>query len=142
VVEVGCAGSCSVVVLFSETDLEEPLTAGERTSRRGLIRRPKQASVQGGNSQSCTLDILFSRTALEEPFTTAGEFDPGLDAGDQGRPPQREGPRDDADQSLLFTGDGPGGAVVGVGGESPVLEESVRGTSVVEETEGREGRNS
>jgi hypothetical protein len=37
---------------------------------------------------------------------------------------------------------GPGGAVVEVGGESPGLKESVRRTSVVEETAGREGKNS
>ena len=96
-VEGRCGGSCSVVVLFSETDLGEPLTAGEKPSRRGLIRGPEQASVQGGNSQSCTRGILFSRTALEEPFATAEGFDLGLDVGDQGRPPQWEGPHDYAD---------------------------------------------
>jgi hypothetical protein len=51
------------------------LTAGERTSRRGLIRGPEQAVVQGGNSQSCTPEILFSRAALEGPFATAVGFD-------------------------------------------------------------------
>jgi hypothetical protein len=54
------------------------LTAGERTSRRGLIRGPEKAGVQGGNSQSCTLVILFSRTAVEEPLATAEGFDLGL----------------------------------------------------------------
>lgn len=43
---------------------------------------------------------------------------------------------------FLFTNGGPGEAAPDVGGESQGLESSVRGTSVVEETEGREGRNS
>jgi hypothetical protein len=73
-----------------ETDLGEPLTAVERTSRRGLIRGPEKAGVQGGNPQSCTLVVLFSRTAPEEPFATAEGFDLGLEVGDRGRPPCRE----------------------------------------------------
>ena len=103
-VEGRCGGSCSVVVLFSKTDLGEPLTAGERTSRRGLIRGPEKASVQGGNSQSCTLVILFSRTALEEPFATAEGFDLGLDVGDQGRPPHWEGPHDNVHYNFCSLG--------------------------------------
>jgi len=50
--------------------------------------------------------------------------------------------RQSCTSELLFTGDGPGGAVVDVGGESQGLNESGRGTSVVEETEDREGRKS
>ena len=48
--------------------LEEPFTAGERTSRRGLIRNPEEALVESGNSQSCTPVILSSQTAVEEPL--------------------------------------------------------------------------
>jgi hypothetical protein len=40
----------------------------------------------------------------------------------------------------LFTDDGPGGAVVDVGGESQGLIEAIRETPVVEETEVGDGR--
>jgi hypothetical protein len=122
VVEGRCGESCSVVVLSSETDLGEPLTAGERTSRRGLIRGPEEAGVPGGNSQPCTLVILFSRTASEEPLATAEESDLGRDVGDQGRPPDRDGHPQSCILQYLLTCCGPGGAVMEVAGESPSLK--------------------
>jgi hypothetical protein len=97
---------------------------GEDLKKR-LDQGPEKASVKGGNSQSCTLGCLFTRTALEEPITTAERVDPGLMSA-----------------TILFTIDGPGGAVVEARGESPGRNASVRGSSVVEETEGRDGSNS
>src|SRR5512140_3212553 len=43
---------------------------------------------------------------------------------------------------VLFSRGGPGGAVRDIAGRARVRNESVREASVVEETEGREGRNS
>src|SRR4051812_38901585 len=86
--------SCTLGFLFTRTALEESFRAGERTSRRGLVRGPEEASIKGGNSQSCTLWFLFTRTALGEPFTTAERLAPGLDVGNQGRPPPWKGPGD------------------------------------------------
>jgi hypothetical protein len=64
---------------------------GGEDLKKGLIRGPEQAGVEGGSSRSCTLVVLSSRTAPEEPLATAEGFDLGLDAGDRGRPPHREG---------------------------------------------------
>jgi hypothetical protein len=128
--------------LFTRTALEESFRAGERTSRRGLIRGPEKASVKGGNSQSCPLAFLFTRTALEEPLTTAERVDPGLDVGDQGRPPQWERSSDHGHWNFCSQSTVLEELSWKLEGESPGRNASVRGSSVVEETEGRDGRNS
>ena len=140
-VEGRCGESCSVVVLSSGTDLGEPLTAWERTSKKGLIRGPEKASVERGNSRSCTLVVLFSRTASEEPLATAEGFGLGLHVGDRGRLPHRE--VEDYYLYINFC------SLITVMEEPSCKSEGrvrvlsrLRGTSVVEETEGREGRNS
>jgi hypothetical protein len=67
---------------------------GREDLKKGLIRGPEKAGVEGGNSRSCTLVILFSRTAPEGPLATAEGFDLGLHVGDRGRSPHREGVAD------------------------------------------------
>src|SRR5512135_154870 len=52
------------------------------------------------------------------------------------------GDRRSCTSAFLFSRGGPGGAVTDVGGEDLGLNAPVRGTSVVEETEGRGDRNS
>jgi hypothetical protein len=56
--------------------------------------------------------------------------------GSPGTAPIAEGSRRSCTSELLFIYGGPGGAVSDVGGENPGLNELVRGTSVVEESEG------
>lgn len=67
-------GLCTLVDLFSKTDLEEPFTAAERTSRRGVIRGPGKAVDEGGSKRSCTLVVLTMRGGLEKPS-------PGMESG-------------------------------------------------------------
>src|SRR3954451_21252610 len=77
VVEGKGDGSCTLVDLSSKTDLEEPFTATERTSRRGLIRGPGKAVDEGGGERSCTLVILNRCGGREEPS-------PGMESGSMG----------------------------------------------------------
>src|SRR4051794_27050498 len=70
-------GLCTLVDLFSKTDLEEPFTAAERTSRRGLIRGPGKAVDEGGGERSCTRVVLNRCGGLEEPS-------PGMESGSMG----------------------------------------------------------
>jgi hypothetical protein len=70
-VEEGNRRPCTVVILYSETDLEEPFTAGERTSRRGLILGARGGPRRVIQPRSCTLVVLFSKLVLEEPFTAS-----------------------------------------------------------------------
>ena len=62
---------CTVVILFSETDMEEPFTSGERTSRRGLILGVRGSPCRVSKPRSCTLVFLFREPVLEEPFTVS-----------------------------------------------------------------------
>jgi hypothetical protein len=96
----GSPGSCTVVVLFSRTALEEPFTAAERTSRRGALRRPGRAAVGGASYGSCSVVRVFTNGALEElstvPEGSIGDGDRGIETPRLMRAP-REEPRDRGD---------------------------------------------
>ena len=72
-VEGGGDGWCSVVVLFRETDPEEPFPAGERTSRIGPIRRPGEAIAEAGSERSCSVVVLNRCGGGEEPSLVVEE---------------------------------------------------------------------
>jgi len=96
--------------------------------------------VIGSEIRPCTLVILSSETALGEPLTPSeGTSRRGSIRGPK-RGIAREGNRRPCTPDLLFTDDGPGGAVVAAGVEVQGLIGWVPGTSVVGEAEGREGR--
>ena len=65
--------SCSVVVLFRETDLEESFQAAERTSRRGWTRGRGGALIAGWIGRSCTVVVLNRYGGWEEPSPAVEE---------------------------------------------------------------------
>src|SRR5258708_2966787 len=113
---------------------EEPSARSRRRASRGRDRGPEKTILKGGTSGHvhqvfCSVERPWrSRSRRERGFIWGLIRRPGTAATGGGNPRS-------CTLVFLFTDDGPGGAVVAVGGEGLGLNESIREPPVVEETE-------